>query len=200
MRLVPSLVCVSKFAEKKTHLPKGMIVTQGNQTVTWLTAVSKTCIKDETVNTIPRYSLTMDKAEHAHQHLQARRKDDRRLIQIWKNRIQLNEKYPELRFPFFNLIGEFPTKWEGHPVEVVAAIHCNSFNEPRQSPIQQNPYRAGPRHCEIVKRETAKMLAEAVLEAADKWFSPKVFLRKKNGSPYLWVDKRKWNTGTVCDS
>lgn len=76
--------------ERKMHLPKGMVLVQGSSTVAWLTTVNKRT-EEETINAVPIYKSKTNKSEQVDQHLQGKRKDEKRLALDWTDEIQFND-------------------------------------------------------------------------------------------------------------
>lgn len=48
---------MSSFSWKETHLPKGVIALQGNQTVAKLTIVNHICEQDKTIQAVSQYKF-----------------------------------------------------------------------------------------------------------------------------------------------
>ncbi|GIY18884.1 retrovirus-related Pol polyprotein from transposon 297 [Caerostris extrusa] len=67
--------------------------------------------------------------------------------------------------------------------------------------VTVQPYRMNPAKKEIPRLETAKLLAEKVIEECESpYASPLVLIPKPNGTYCLCIDYRKLNVVTVADS
>lgn len=81
------------------------------------------------------------------------REEDNRPAHDWNDKIQFNVRYLEWKFPLLDMMNEFMTMWDGHPIRVVVAKNRTDLTEPSEMLINQRLYRAGLRNRKL---KTAK--------------------------------------------
>lgn len=125
---------------------------------------------------------------------------DEKLKLIWKNKVQLSNKYGGYRKQFLHMLTEFQSMWDEHIGQVNIAKHCIELTLDNTQPICCAPYRARPNAREYENAEIEKMLTQNVIDPAQtKWAAQIIFAPRKDGLHFC-VDCTKINADTRRDS
>lgn len=60
--------------------------------------------------------------------------DNGQLNQNWRNQISLSDKYKKYHEPFFNMLFEFKSMWDGHFGTITTTRHSIKLVEPTTAP------------------------------------------------------------------
>lgn len=92
------------------------------------------------------------------------------------------------------MMEKYGSMWDGHLGRNNVAKQCIVLNASDPSPIRLASYHVGPKEHKFYHEEIEKMCEVGVAEPpVAEWFSPVVFIPKKNGSLQFCVDYSRLN-------
>lgn len=176
-------VVVSNMSGRHRHLPSGTIV--GNvssfEQDNWTTTLN---IFDVNEN-FDEGNENLLEAEKLFASL--RLEDSAMTVEQLERMKKLISRYQKRFLPKGKAVGQ--TNMVGHSIDIDGA-----------RPINQAPYRAGPRERTVIEEQTEEMLKNNIIRASKSpWASPVVLVNKKDGSIRFCVNYQKLNKVTIRD-
>lgn len=105
------------------------------------------------------------------------------LTQNWRNQIILPEKHEEYRKSFLNVLSKFEFMWDGVLGTISTARHLIELVNPTTTPVQSDPYLAGPKAREFEKTKIIEIFDDSTVETTwTEWASSVVFAPMKYGT------------------
>ncbi len=141
-----------------------------------------------------RSDTNMDK------HKEVLEADKTALNEDWRDAVLIDTKYEHYKEKLIEVLEPFQSMWDGRIGTVNITKHRIEL-EPGTKPVNQQPYRAGPRQRELELIEIRKILEQDIIEpATSEWAAPIVFAPKKDGSLRFCIDYRRLNAATKRDA